>query len=152
MTLLHYEAKYTPSVSIKSSHVPYELKNDICSFCSFSDMRGGKIFKGNRKFQHLQCNFKSRKSRRGLKADDPADQIAVNLQQLYLIYCVICQLRFPGINEELDQSIPHPLPSLMYPQILMYMKCERLWAKSSPNAVIPCANFAHLYRGLICLM
>ena len=67
-----------------------------------------KYLKETEKFQNLQCAFKSRKSRRGLKADDPADQIAVNLQQLYLIYCVICQLRFPGINEELDHSIPHP--------------------------------------------
>ena len=67
-----------------------------------------KYLKETEKFQNLQCAFKSRKSRRGLKADDPADQIAVNLQQLYLIYCVIYQLRFPGINEELDHSIPHP--------------------------------------------
>ena len=67
-----------------------------------------KYFKATKKFQNLQCVFKSRKSSRGLKADDPADQMAVKLHQLYLIYCVICQLGFPGINEELDHSIPHP--------------------------------------------
>lgn len=78
------------------------------------------------KFWNLQCIFKRPKSSRGLEADNPADQIAVNLQQLYLIYCVICQLRFPGINEELDHSIPHPLPSETKMQTLMRIICERL--------------------------
>ncbi len=59
------------------------------------------------KTKNSESNFSFGRSE-SLQADDLADQIAVNLQRLYLIYCVICQLRFPGINEELDHSIPEP--------------------------------------------
>lgn len=57
MTLLYYEAKYTPSASIKRSHVSNKLKNNVRSFFSWSEMRGGKIFKGNREISEFTMCF-----------------------------------------------------------------------------------------------